>query len=173
MVKPEYRTMNRRGTVSFSMPQDLIDSVEATVKAMLHASRDCLRNQEVDTTQIHFDCRDGYYGEAFGIFRGLEILGYGYLSGPVNIGGKSDRGTEQDEGNFAWWFSNLQDEVLVEENHDTDGHCGHCYEKYHKDNRSLRLAGRLPAIRVDNSPEAVEAIRERFGMTKPEVLGNG
>lgn len=170
MVKPEYRTMHRRGSAIFDMPQAMIDSVEATVKALLHASRDCLRNQGVDTTRVRFDCRDGYYGEAFGIFRGLEILGYGYVSGPVNIGGKRDRGTELDEANFKWWFSNLEDEVLEEEGYNTDGTCRYCYDKHGKDDASMVAAGKLPAVKVDDSISTAESIRAHFGMQKPEVL---
>jgi hypothetical protein len=107
--------------------------VEAEVKMLLHASRDCLRNQGWDTTKITFKVQDGYYGEAFGVMRGLTILGYGYF-GPDNLDGiKHNRGGQQPEHNFKWWFSQLTDAVLDEENYDGSNECDYCLEKYGKD----------------------------------------
>jgi hypothetical protein len=72
--------------------------IEAEVKMMLHAHRDTLRNlyrpKNFDGTvnekcgynpkKVSFSCNEGYYGEAFGIMRGLQVMGYGYF-GPDNL----------------------------------------------------------------------------------------
>lgn len=83
--------------------------VEREVKMMLHAHRDCLRNKGVDTTKVRFDCRDGYYGEAFGIMRGLNLMGFGYF-GSSNLdatnpheNGGGGVGNTQPEHNLKWW----------------------------------------------------------------------
>lgn len=110
-----------------NLPDNLKRALEAEIKMMLHAHRDCLRNQKVDTLRIQFDCRDGYYGEAFGILRALVVMGYGKF-GAVN---RNDT--------LNYWFANLQKEVLKEEGFDTDHQCDHCYERYGKDDvRSKR-----------------------------------
>ena len=82
--------------------------IVADIKSLLHAHRDCLRNQRKDTSKIRMDCRDGYYGEVFGIMRALEILGYGKL-GAVN--------TPEEKTNLRWWLEELINEVLEEENY--------------------------------------------------------
>jgi hypothetical protein len=105
-----------------------VREVESEVKMMLHASRDCLRNQGVDTTSVPFDTNDGYYGEAFGILRGLMILGYGYF-GSDTVQDKVDP-----YRNLKFWFSELVSQVLNEENFRSTHECDHCLEKYGKDN---------------------------------------
>lgn len=102
-------------------PEDLKAKVEAEIKMILHAHRDCLRNQDVDTTKVRFDVRDGYYGEAFGILRCLKLMGFGDF-GPVNI-----------QGNLSYWMHQLEEEVLKEENFGGSGVCEHCRSKYGKD----------------------------------------
>lgn len=118
----------------------IIKKVESSVKVLLHASRDCLRNQDKDTSIIMFSCTDGYYSEAFGIMRGLEILGYGRLSS-VNLNGFEDDATrcyaKQAEHNLRWWMYQLEEEVLEEENYNGDGHCDYCKEHYHKDTKTV------------------------------------
>lgn len=96
-------------------------AIEKEIKMLLHAHRDCLRNQGKDTLNISFNCNDGYYGEAFGILRTLAIMGYGSF-GAVNR-----------EDTLNYWFSKLQTEVLEEEGFNTNHQCEHCYEKYGKD----------------------------------------
>lgn len=98
--------------------------VSAEIKMLLHASRDCMRNQKRDTTQTSYVVSDGYFGEAFGVMRGLSLLGYGTINGPVNI---------DSPGNLRYWFSNLEQEVLSEENFGGSNECDHCLEKYRKD----------------------------------------
>lgn len=104
-----------------------IQKVEAEVKMMLHASRDCLRNQGHDATLISFDSNDGYFGEAFGILRDLMALGYGYF-GADNVQDKDDP-----YRNLKFWFSSLEAEVLKEENFQGTHECDYCLEKYGKD----------------------------------------
>lgn len=104
--------------------------VIAEIKMLLHASRDCARTiLSIDTTKTRFDVTDGYYGEAFGILRGLSLLGYGSF-GPCN--------TPEEESNFSWWMHRLEDEVLAEENFGGSNECDHCLEKYHKDGAGRR-----------------------------------
>jgi len=113
---------------------------------LLHASRDSLRIGGVDTSQVRFDCRDGYAGEAFGVMRGLEMLGYGRF-GSVNMNGLEDNSTrykaKQPEHNLRWWFSNLEDEVLEEENYKGDGYCEYCRSRHYSDTKSALEDGRL------------------------------
>lgn len=143
MVKPEYIKMR---TDRFkAIPSEMQICVAANVKALLHAHRDELRNLDRNTEIIPFDCRSGYYGEAFGILRALEIQRFGYF-GPVNRDGTQDIGTDQPEQNLNWWFSQLQDEVLEEEGfRDKTGNCDYCRERWGKDDRVYfaRLRNRL------------------------------
>lgn len=119
------------------IPSQLMFDVEGETKAVLHACRDCLRNQKKDTIRITWDVNNGYYGEAFGIMRALHIMGYGYF-GSSNLGALTDNPQKvynitQDEQNLNWWFSNLCREVLEEEGFDGDHHCAYCLERYKKD----------------------------------------
>ena len=134
MTIPRYNLTKKRLK---KMPDGLIEDVEAEIKALLHAHRDCLRNQDRDTVAISFDCRDGYYGEAFGILRALHLMGYGYF-GPSNMDAIKDAyptvyNVTQPKQNLKWWFSRLEREVLEEEGFGGDHRCVHCLEKYKKD----------------------------------------
>lgn len=101
-------------------------AIESEVKMLLHAHRDCLRNQGVDTTKISFDVRDGYYGEAFGVIRALVVLGFEKF-GASNI-----------PGNANSWMHQLEQEVLAEEGFRGNGRCEYCLKKYGKDDKSVR-----------------------------------
>lgn len=125
------------------MTEDQCKAVEAEIKMMLHASRDCLRNRYTfaarndencliglrDPRVIRFDATDSYYGEAFGILRGLALLGYGTISGAVNVPAETQ--------NFRWWLSQLENAVLAEEGYKGDGVCEYCMERYGKDDSCL------------------------------------
>ena len=117
-TKPNYAPI-RMGKKKMS--ERLMKRVEGEIKALLHASRDCLRNRGVDTNKISFSCNDGYHGEAFGIMRTLSIQGYGYF-GSNNLDGNKEEGL-QPEQNLKWWFDQLQGEVLEEENFGKGGRC--------------------------------------------------
>lgn len=106
------------------LPDAMREKLANEIKMMLHACRDCLRNRGVDTKRVPFSVNDGYYGEAFGIIRGLSVMGYGTCSGPVN---------KDVPGNLRFWFHNLEREVLAEENFDGNHECDHCLERYRKD----------------------------------------
>ncbi len=107
------------------LPESQWEAVKNEIKMTLHASRDCLRNQGTDTTKIRFSVNDPYYGEAFGILRALSVLGYGQVFGAVN--------TPEDRTNFQWWFHEIQEEVLREENYHGNNQCDHCFERYGND----------------------------------------
>lgn len=96
-----------------------------TIKSLLHASRDCYRNQGLDTTKMTFDCRDGYYSETFGMLRTLDLLGYGTINQAIN--------TPQNQTNLRWWLSELEKEVLNEEGYGSNNQCDHCFNKWRKD----------------------------------------
>jgi hypothetical protein len=122
----------------------LKDTVEGEIKAILHACRDCLRNQgRLDTSKVSFSANDGYYGEAFGIMRGLQILGYGYF-GSSNLSAEVEAKSQyrmgnvtSPEQNLKWWFSNLEQEVLEEEGFKSDHRCEYCLAKYRKDTATI------------------------------------
>jgi len=140
MYPPKYY-INRRETLKV-IPLRLIKRVEETAKALLHAHRDCLRNQGKNTLKITFSCQEGYYGEAFGIMRGLELLGYGYF-GASNYDATHD-GHPQHQSNLRWWFDTLTYEVLNEEGYlDKSHRCEYCLGHYGKDDLWLIEHGRL------------------------------
>ena len=62
--------------------------------------------------------------------RGLALLGYGTINGPINI---------DSYGNLRYWFCNLEKEVLAEENFEGSGDCDYCFERYGKDDVRNRL----------------------------------
>ncbi len=104
-------------------------ALEDEIKLMLHASRDCLRNQGQDTTKITFDASDAYYGEAFGVVRGLVAMNYGVFDADNIPGHHGDR-------NLKHWFSTLCEEVLHEEGYyNGSNHCDFCMEKYGRGGR--------------------------------------
>lgn len=86
------------------MPEKLIDDTKNLVVLMLLSSRDCYVNQKIEVHR--FDVNEGYYAEAFGILRGLKLCGYGYF-------GASN--TPREISNLKWWFGELEDEALLEE----------------------------------------------------------
>lgn len=109
---------------SITLQGRVIKNIENEVKNLLHASRDCLRSKGVDTTQITFSVQDGYYGEAFGVMRCLQVMGVGSFG--------SDN-TPEKRSNLKWWFRQLEAEVLKEENFQGSNECDHCLERYGKD----------------------------------------
>lgn len=92
------------------------------VKLMLAAHRDALWNrwetcshpQAVDPTKISVVVNEGWYGEAFGIMRGLFALGYGFF-GPDTQDAVELSRSEVPEHNLKWWFGKLKNEYLDEE----------------------------------------------------------
>lgn len=108
-------------------PADMREKLAAEIKMMLHASRDCMRNQFHAQITIRgpnkfgFVCSDGYYSEAFGILRAMHIAGWGEF-GAVNVAGTLD-----------YWFSGLCQEVLKEENFAGSNECDWCLSHYGRD----------------------------------------
>lgn len=146
MTNPEYPETAK---ILKPIPDELKVKVEGEIKALLHASRDCYRNQlKFNPLQIRFTVNDGYYGEAFGIMRALHIMGYGYF-GPVNLDALEDnygveaQGRTQPHQNLKWWFSELEEQVMDEEHWHGDHRCAYCLERYHKDDASLIEKGVL------------------------------
>jgi hypothetical protein len=123
------------------MPTALMVKVINEVTMLLHASRDGMRNKKLDTTKISFHIANdgGYSAEAFGVMRGLVLMGYGYF-GSVNMNGLEERnGGVQQESNFKWWFAQLEQAVLQEEGFYSKTHrCEHCINKYRKDDTRVK-----------------------------------
>lgn len=116
-----------------TMDSSFKEKVKHEVKMLLHAHRDCLRNQGKDTTNLTFDPRDGYYGEAFGVLRGLVLLDYGYF-GSTNLNAiQEHKSLDTREHNVKWWMYEIEQEVLEEEGYGTNNHCDYCLERYRKD----------------------------------------
>jgi len=102
------------------------ERVANEVKMMVAAHRDCLwskwdakwpddpNNKAVDPTKYLCNINDVYYGEAFGIMRGLISLGYGYF-GSDNMDAVQENRSSIPEHNLKWWFQKLLKEYLVEE----------------------------------------------------------
>lgn len=121
--------------------------VEFEVKQMLHASRDAMRNRfdpeepvgrydNYDPKRTPYSCFDSWYGEAFGIMRGLKALGYGYF-GPINTDEPGQKGI-----NLKRWFSDISAQVLADEGWKLDGtgngECAYCLDRYGKDDSRRR-----------------------------------
>ena len=120
-----------RYEMGLSLTHKTKQAVEEEVKMMLHAHRDCLRTRGTDTTKTALDVNDGYYGEAFGIMRGLRLLGFIVLHAERT---RPDAVSAQD------WFRRLETEVLREENFEGSNECDHCLERYGKDGAGRRRA---------------------------------
>lgn len=123
---------NNRAKRPIKLTPERIQLIEAEVKIMLHASRDCLRDKydpndkrSRDPRKVTFSVNCGYYGEAFGIMRAVRLF-FGMDFGAVNV-----------PGNLNSWFHRLQDEVLAEEGFGKDGKCAYCMKHYHKDDSDL------------------------------------
>lgn len=114
------------------MSEKLRNAVADECKMLLHAHRDTLRNQGVDTTKLTWKISEGYYCEAFGIMRGLAILNFGYF-GPDNLDAVRDGKSTVREHNLKWWFAHLCDIVLQEEGWHEDNQCDWCLDRYGKD----------------------------------------
>lgn len=116
-------------------------AVECEVKLMLHASRDCMRTRYkaglsvYNPEQVRFLADDGYYGEAFGIMRGLVALGYGFFG--------ADNGTEAH--NLKAWFSDLGRRVMGEEGWHGDNRCEFCLNYYGRDGAGRKVASATQA----------------------------
>jgi hypothetical protein len=142
-AKPEYAKHSKRAR---NLPQARMLRAACEIKALLHASRDCMRNQgKHDPLVIRFSCTDGYYSEAFGILRGLAALGYGYF-GSTNRSAVDEGISAQPEANFRWWMAELEREVLREEGFETDHRCVYCKVKYKKDDYTLWRQRRLEDV---------------------------
>lgn len=97
-------------------------NVANNVKLMMAAHRDCLwtrwegatHPKAIDPTKYQLLCNEGFYGEAFGIMRGLALAGYGYL-GSDNLSAVDEQTSTIPEHNLKWWFQQLCKEYLTEE----------------------------------------------------------
>jgi hypothetical protein len=114
------------------LPNSIESKLADEITMLLHASRDCLRNQNVDTTKIQFDCRDGYFGEAFGIARAMVTIGCGYF-GSSNLDAVQEHKSDHPEHHRRWWMRELEQLVLQQEGFYSDHRCQYCFDKYHKD----------------------------------------
>lgn len=97
------------------------EAVVLEVKLMLFASRDAMWTRfkvglsDVNPVEYRFDSRDGYHGEAFGVMRGLALLGYGYFGSNTLPGDSTYERGRVAWHNLSYWFSELEREVMGEE----------------------------------------------------------
>lgn len=139
IVLPIFYNKNANSRLK-KIPDKMIKRIEGEIKALLHSERDALRNKKINTSEIRFDCNNAYHGEAFGIMRGLHLLGYGYF-GSSNLDASIEKQSNvQPICNLRWWFCQLEQEVLEEEGYYTDGHCEYCFLKYKKDAASSLIS---------------------------------
>lgn len=121
-------TLGGRVALGRGLTDELRAKVATEIVALLHAHRDCLRNLGQDTNNVTFDVRDGYYGEAFGILRGLRLLGH------ANFGACNSAGT------LNYWMAELERQVLTEENYGGTNECDYCLKRWGKDGAGRRRA---------------------------------
>ena len=93
------------------MSNRLMKRIVDEVKMMLHASRDCMRNQGQNASKLTFSCKDAYYAETFGIMRGLALVKHGYL-GSCNLDAVKEGKSTQPECNLRWWLQKIEEEVI-------------------------------------------------------------
>jgi hypothetical protein len=109
--------------------------IEQEIKMMLHASRDCMMTQFLhggsyhNPNHVRYVVSDGYYGEAYGIMRGIKVMGYGYF-GAHNM---PIRDPNRPGLNLNAWFDKLSKEVLEEENFGGSNECDYCLEHFGRD----------------------------------------
>lgn len=89
----------------YSLTNEEVFRIEAEVIMMLLTSRQAMSKK--DREKYFFNAGSGFYGEAFGIMRGLAILGYGTYDLANNI--------PPNKTNLKWWFDQLQNKALEEE----------------------------------------------------------
>ena len=117
---------------------ELVKKIEEEVKGMLHASRDIMRNRFIYDSIKNSNPKlvrynyDELYGAAFGVMRCLHVMGYGYW-GSNNLNAVRENRSDEPKHNLKWWFDELTQEVLNEENFGGSGICEHCFKKYGKD----------------------------------------
>lgn len=114
-------------------------AIAMEVKMMLHAHRDFLRNVykpgekgSYNPSEVRFSISDGYYGEAFGVLRALHVLGFGFY------GASNDKVDHERGLNLKAWMSQLENEVLEEENFNGSNACDHCLARYGRDGAGRR-----------------------------------
>ena len=119
------------------------EAIANEVKLMIAAHRDMLwtrwemkwpdpPEKAIDPRKYQLCANDGYYGEAFGIMRGLCALGYGYF-GSDNLDAIQDNRSDFPHHNLKWWFNQLMKEYLLEEG---------WYDKTCTQERCIRLLNR-------------------------------
>lgn len=131
---------------------ELAKRVEAEVRMLLHAARDAQRNRDpVEQTCLQWiPAWDGYYGEAFGVMRGLEVAGYGYFGSdnlnalhPLELRRHGRRVVNTLAfaiHNLKWWFSEIAGAVRQEENFRGSNECDYCLHHYGKDSAGRTLS---------------------------------
>lgn len=117
-------TLLGRQQMKRDLPPELRTAVGEKIKRLLHAHRDCLRNRGQDTSKISFNMNDGWYGEAFGMIRCLDTLGFGVLVANIHTPKEDD---------LEAWFRDLEEEVLKEENFGGSNECDFCLATWGKD----------------------------------------
>lgn len=125
------------------MPLRIKADAANEIKLMLAAHRDalwarwngCTHPQAIDPSVWQLVCNEGYYGEAFGVIRGLAITGYGYIGSDTSHA-VQEGNSDIPEHNLKWWFNQVVHEYLEEEGFFNKtcnaGVCTELLEKYRK-----------------------------------------
>lgn len=103
------------------MPFRIKTDAQNEIKLMFAAHREAMWNrwkshhpQALDPTVWQFVYDEQYYGESFGIVRGLALSGYGYLGSDISNAVQEGK-SNVPEHNLKWWFTQVITEYLEEE----------------------------------------------------------
>ena len=134
MVHPQYSSnkAGRNDKFKALLPEQM-DAIEGEIMALLHASRDSMRNKGEDTRSTPFNVNNAYYGEAYGVLRGMAVLGYGYF-GAANVPAPNN----DPRVNFNYWIAKLELQVLDDEGFNSDHKCAYCSNRYGKDDSTTQ-----------------------------------
>ena len=103
-------------------------ALEYEIIELLHAARDCMRNNGRDWKKIGFD-GNTWNVEAGGVARAVVAIGYGVWGATNGEPVVARNGLI----NVKAWLSQLEYFVLHEEHVEGDYHCALCLFKYRKD----------------------------------------
>lgn len=103
----DLRTIESIPTLSVIENRNVLIEIEMLLK---EARRWCRDVQDLDTTSVLTSANSPYYCEAFGIIRGLRLMGHGDF-GAVN----TNYGHDTVSFNLTRWFGDISYNVAVED----------------------------------------------------------
>jgi hypothetical protein len=99
------------------IPPKLYDAIEEEVRDLLVEARASMKRRGTyDMSVVTFDVNNPYYAEAFGVFRGLALAGFGTIDRERDIDVPASDGRPITTfTSFRQWFNRLQKEVLSQD----------------------------------------------------------